>query len=124
VGAAAKTIAERAARNQSTFRDANERIRDMADRVEAEDAAPFICECPRRECTSVTNLRLEEYEMVRERGNRFLVVPGHEITVVDGVEIARVASTHDRFTVMEKVGEAAVVAEQLDTRTAERRSHG
>jgi hypothetical protein len=102
--------------NQSTFRDANERIETAAERADTGGPMPFICECCDRQCTEIALLTLVEYEAVRARSTWFLVVPGHETTVVDGLEIAVVADRHDRFTVMEKVGLVGDVAEVLDPR--------
>lgn len=108
--------AERVAQNQSAFRDANERIEKAADAMLDLRELPLICECPRRECTEIGRLTRKEYERVRSEGTRFWVVPGHELTTVDGVEVARVLERHERFTVLEKVGEAGAAAEALDPR--------
>ena len=112
---------ERVAYNEATFRDANERIEAAADGMVHLDMIPFICECPIVSCTEIVSLTREQYERVRERGNTFLVADGHEVTHVDGVEIARVFEPHDGFTIMAKVGEAGRIAEELNPRsTAER----
>jgi hypothetical protein len=110
--------AQRVAHNQATFRDANERIEQAALDV-AGDAPmiPFICECPRVTCSELARLSLVEYETVRSRGVWFLVVPGHEVCEVDGVEVAQVVRKHERFSMMEKVGEAGEVAEATDPRS-------
>jgi hypothetical protein len=116
----AKTIAERVARNQATFRDANERI---GERVEAlvdvadHEPLPFICECWQRSCTQLARLTLEDYEKVREDGRHFLVVPGHELCEAEGIEVARVVDRRPTFSVMEKVGEAGKLADKFDART-------
>jgi hypothetical protein len=112
---AAETIPERVARNQSTFRDANERIERAAEQVDI-DRVPFICECLQRDCTQLTRLSLEEYEMIRSDGRRFLVAPGHEICEVDGKAVARVIERSPLFSVLEKVDEAGRVARDLDPR--------
>jgi len=109
--------AERVARNQSTFRVANERIERRAEALRDDfDVVPFICECPDRACTSVTRLSLVDYEMVRSRGEWFLVVPDHEVCVVDGVPIAAPVRRYPGFSVMQKIGDARVEAERLDPR--------
>jgi hypothetical protein len=109
--------AERVARNQSAFRGANENMAAAADRLLDEGAmAPFLCECPDRSCTAIARVSLADYERVRLRGDLFLVVPGHEVCVVDGVEVARVAQRHDAYSVMEKIGEAGEVARAEDPR--------
>ena len=112
------TTAERVARNESAFRDANERIEAAADGMTHLDEIPFICECPIQTCTEIVRLTREEYEQVRSEGNWFWVVSGHEIATVDGVEIARVQDRRDGFTIMKKIGEAGAVAQELNPRRA------
>jgi hypothetical protein len=114
----ADRIAERVARNQATFRDANERIHVAAAIVDVEPV-PFICECPRRECTQLTRLTMAEYEEVRSNGRRFFAAPGHEVCEVDGVTIAQLTERRETFSVLEKVGEAGEVALALDPRREE-----
>ena len=117
-------IAERAAKNQSTFRDANERIEQAAERLEDLDPVPFICECPQRDCTELVRLFLADYEAIREHGERFFAAPGHEVCEVDGVEVARLLERRDGFSVMEKVGEAGQVARQQDPRQGDSQADG
>ena len=116
--------AERVARNQSAFREANEQIERTAEAIARDEAGvgptdrfPFICECPSELCTDVVRLSLIDYEVVRSRGAWFLVAPGHETCVVDGQQVAAVARRHETHTTMEKVGHARAVVEQLDPRS-------
>jgi hypothetical protein len=116
--AADLTTAARVARNEDAVRRVNERIIDTANELDANlRLLPFICECPERDCTNVVRLTVEEYEEARSSGRTFLVAPGHEPTVVDGVTVARLVKTLGRFSLMEKIGETGEVAEQLDPRT-------
>lgn len=109
--------AERVALNQSAFREANEKVGDAAERLLEEDAGvPFLCECPERTCMAIVRLSLGEYERVRARGDTFLVAAGHEICVVDAVEVARIEERHDGWTMMAKVDEAGAVARATDPR--------
>jgi hypothetical protein len=109
--------AERVARNESVFRLANESIAATARHLGAElERIPFICECPRPGCTTVVPLSLDEYEHVRAEGAWFLVALGHEVYDVDGVAIARKQEQHATFSLMEKIGTAGVVSEELDPR--------
>jgi hypothetical protein len=80
------------------------------------EQVPFICECPDPRCASVARLSLVDYEMVRSRGDWFFSVPGHEVCMADGEEIAKIVKRYPAFTLMEKVGHAGEVAEQLDPR--------
>jgi hypothetical protein len=99
---------ERAAKNQSLFREVNERIEDLA----ADNGfVRFVCECADTECSEAIAATLEEYEAVRGDPNRFVVLAGHEIPAVEDV----VAMT-ERYVVVSKLGIGAVVAEQADPR--------
>jgi len=116
-GMRVELTAERVARNQATFREANEQIERKAEELQvAVELVPFICECPDPDCTTITRLSLVDYEMVRSRGEWFLVEPGHEVCVVEDVPVAEPAKRYDRFSVMRKIGDAAAVAQRLDPR--------
>jgi hypothetical protein len=108
--------AERVAKNEAAFRDANERIEAAADGMPHVHEIPFICECAAQSCTEIVRMTREEYEQVRSRGTTFWVVPGHEFEEVDGKIVGRVVERRDRLTIMEKVGEAAGLAQELSPR--------
>jgi hypothetical protein len=107
------TMAERVAKNDAAFRQANERIQRAA-RDFGIEHVPFICECADPSCTEVVRLSLDEYERVRADSRLFLNAVGHEASAHG---YARVVSGDDRYVVVEKVGEAGEIAEQLDPRT-------
>jgi hypothetical protein len=111
-----ETTAERVARNESAFRDANERIEKAADGMAHLDEIPMICECPVQTCTQIVRLTRSDYEHVRSDGAWFWVAEGHEVATVEGVEIAKVRERRESFTIMEKIGEAGEVSQQLDPR--------
>jgi hypothetical protein len=111
------TIAERVGRNQSTFRDANERLETAAEAIAVDGPVPFICECARLDCTEVAALTLHEYEVVRGDPTRFWSVPGHETCEVEGVRVAKILELRDRYSVLEKIGHAAEVARERDARS-------
>ncbi len=100
----------RAAKNEAVFRDVNERILDAAERFVAE-GLEALCECANATCTSTLQITMTEYGTVRARGNRFAVIPGHEDPAFE-----RVVEHNERFLVVEKRGEAAEVARDLDPR--------
>ena len=109
-----ETIAGRIAENEHAFREANERIHQASDKIAREvDPLPFICECSIRTCVETTRLSRADYLRVRADDRTFLVVRGHEVTHVEGVEVARVRETSDRFSILEKVGEAGRRSEEL-----------
>jgi hypothetical protein len=107
--------AERLAKNEALYREVNEQIAALN---EAFDAAAgiggeWVCECSNTECTVMVKARFDEYEAVRSNPRRFIVYPGH----VD-LEIEHVTEETERFTIVEKLGEAARVAESTDPRAA------
>jgi hypothetical protein len=99
---------QRAARNQSLFREVNERIEDLASPA---SFAGFVCECMNETCDEQVSLTLEEYEHIRSDSNRFLVLPGHNVS-----EVEEVVETSDRFLVVAKLGAGRPVAEEFDPR--------
>lgn len=101
---------ERIAENDSRFRDANERIYEVATEYAVEIAIPFLCECADPRCMEVVRLEPDEYWRLRTNPRWFLNVSGHES--VEGAA-ARVVSTHDGWVVAEKMGHAGRVAEEL-----------
>lgn len=105
-------IAEKIARNNSTFRDANERIEASAieHRFDRDQPVPFICECSDRRCTEIVSLTLDEYEHVRSNDRWFAHAPGHEESV-DGA-VATV-ERHSCFVMVEKIDHAGDVSERL-----------
>jgi hypothetical protein len=105
--------AEQVARNDAIFRDANERIDEAAREYGRAEEVPFICECADPGCRDLMLLSLREYEEVRAQSTRFVVVPGHE-TSAGGH--ALVLEERPSYHVVEKVGAAADVAEELDPR--------
>ena len=109
------TSAERKARNEGAFREANEKLeRSAKDFFDSGDDSfvPFLCECPRRECTQVVLLTLAEYEQVRAVGVRGLAALGHE-----DLSVERVVEKNERFLMTEKFGEAGEVHADLNPRS-------
>ena len=97
-----------AAKNQSLFREVNERI----DELRPEDTLiPFACECIDKDCTESLPLNHREYEGVRRFATHFMVMPGHELD-----EVERVVEQNERYTIVEKFGAAVPVARKLDPR--------
>jgi hypothetical protein len=101
--------AARAAQNESIFRELN-------DHLEATSAgAPwvergFVCECADMSCTEVIAVPLEEYQAVRSEAERFIVAP--KTAHVDE-KVERVVGRMDGYWVVEKLGVAGDVSEDL-----------
>jgi hypothetical protein len=104
---------ERAARNQSFFREVNEKIESLS-RDSSATFHEFACECADTDCVEKLPLTLEEYEYVRRVPNHFLVKPGHVYRDVE--RVVETDGTGTRFEVVEKLGEAGKVAVVLDPR--------
>jgi hypothetical protein len=102
----------REGRNESLWREVNERVKEIN---EAHDVGlnrtDWVCECPNESCIERVSLTSGEYERVRADSTHFLVAPGH----VDP-EVERILEQHRGFWVVEKVGMAAAVSEELDPR--------
>ena len=107
------TRAERAAKNEALFREVKERVKDVAAAHETEWTA-MLCECSDPVCMEKIDVTLDEYEAVRARGDRFVLRAGHQ-----DPSIERVVDANDRFLVVEKLGEGADVARDLDPRSYE-----
>ena len=108
---------ERLAKNEALVRSVNERVRQIADELRADDlvggaAEEFLCECVQIECAERVRLTRAEYERVRERPVAFVVTPGH---VVPSIE--RIVEESGHYWIIEKVGEAERVARATDPRS-------
>jgi hypothetical protein len=103
----------RAAENQSLYRSTNERLKELNEVFEevASVSSEWICECADTECTLRVSATLDEYEAVRQNSRTFIVHDGHVYP-----EVERVVRINERFTIVEKIGDAGVVAEELDPR--------
>jgi hypothetical protein len=99
---------QRAAKNQSLFREVNERIEDLSENAVF---TTFICECMDGTCDSSVSLTIEEYEHIRSGSNSFVVLRGHQVP-----EVEEVVETTDRFLVVSKLGAGKRIAEGLDPR--------
>jgi hypothetical protein len=104
---------ERIARNDSTFRAANEQIAGFASEQDF-DQAPFICECATESCLVVVDLSLAEYEEARSEPTRFFVAPGHQDSEGD----VTMLDDRGRYVLVEKQGRAGAIATDLDPRSA------
>ena len=99
---------QQAAKNESTFRRANESLAERRTDLGFDDeTTPYLCECEDERCLELVRLNREEYESVRANPKRFVMVPSHQEP--DDVLVRGGA----RFTVIEKTGhEGDLVAEQ------------
>jgi hypothetical protein len=104
---------QRAARNESLFRDVNERLRKLNEAFTTpSERIDLICECADTTCTERVSMAPDEYEAVRADPRRFLVVPGHDV----GGALEVVVERHGGYHVVEKLGASGQTAEQADPR--------
>ena len=69
---------ERKARNQTLFREVNERIAELSAHLDSGVAQGFICECSQTGCTEIVSVPIETYARVRDNPSLFLLVTGHQ----------------------------------------------
>ena len=99
---------QRAARNESLFREVNQNIDQLQEQHGDTTTEPvFVCECANEDCTERLNVDQETYRRVRLEPRRFLVLPGHQ-----DPQLERVIETHPDYLIVEKTGTAGQVAEQ------------
>jgi hypothetical protein len=106
--------AEKIARNNAVFRDANDEIDAAAVDHGLADGrpVPFICECSDVRCTQVILLTLDEYSHVRSNPRWFAHAPGHEESVPG---VVRLVDRNERYLIIEKIGRAGQLAGELAT---------
>jgi hypothetical protein len=105
---------ERTGENEALFREVNERLKER----KRDDSAwvslsEWICECAEETCTERIEMSALEYEQLRSEPTYFAVVPNEGHVSFD---VERIVEKRDRFWVVEKVGEAAEIAEETDPR--------
>ena len=87
-------------------------MKNLAERQGRDDHLfQFLCECSNPSCTELLRMTLDDYEAVRAKGNRFALAAGHE-----DLRIERVVESLPGYEIVEKFGEGADVARQLDPR--------
>ncbi len=100
---------EHEARKEAALREVNEHENE----IDNDLWQMYVCECGDETCDRQVELTPEEYERVREDPTHFVIVPEQEHVASD---VGRVVEKHARFWVVEKLGQAAEVAEDLDPR--------
>src|ERR1700744_4800974 len=98
--------------NESVFRETNEGIERGLWPGEGDQRAPFRCECAQLDCAEAVRVTPVVYGRVRGHPRRVVGAAGHEVP-----EAEFVVEPHLDYLVVEKVGEAASVAEERDPRS-------
>src|SRR5512132_132004 len=115
-----RLMEERIAKNDATFRDANERIAAAAGAYGLDFPVPFICERADPTCSQIVPLELGHYEKIRAVSRHFLNTPGHD-AAAQGAAV--VVAERDGYVIVEKIGHAGDVVEALDERNADEGLH-
>ena len=108
---------ERRAQNEAIFRELNERVKELGERLEPNgmgeppEEVQFLCECGDIECATHVTMTRREYEAVRREPEHFVVLPGH---VDEAIE--HVFEVRPGYVIVEKDGDAAETARELDPR--------
>ena len=86
------------AENQSLFREVNERIAEITQRLTSDEAERLevLCECSRPDCVGRIDVSAEEYDDVRVARDTFIVMEGHHDDAIE--DVVRVT---DRFAVVQ-----------------------
>ena len=100
----------RAAKNEISFREANEKIGEKRTELDVDGPTPFLCECSDPRCTEVIRLTLREYEHARSNATWFVVALGHD---ADGGTPVEESDTH---AIVKKTGIAGLMAVDEDPR--------
>ena len=111
--ARSELTAERVAKNNAIFRNANEGIQTAARRYSIDGGVPFLCECADATCMEILRLELDDYEAIRTTPTHFINAPGHHTADQSWVTVVE---RRNGYEVVEKIGPAAGVAEALDPR--------
>jgi hypothetical protein len=87
---------ERIIENEKLFREVNERVAQIQGNFSGPDPE-WVCECGDETCFEKVVVSIEEYEQVRQRGDLFVIRPGHEKP-----DVERVVHQYDGYVVVEK----------------------
>ncbi len=103
---------ERAARNEALFREVNEHLQRLEERLGPDsEVAEFVCECADEACIEKVTVPVDVYERVRSNPRQFLLCPGHQRP-----ELEELVSASDDYLIVEKRGKAGHIAEKTDPR--------
>ena len=105
---------ERKGANEALFREVNERLMERKkDDPGWSLPSLWVCECAEETCTERIEMSPLQYEELRSEPTHFAVVPDEEHVSPD---VERIVDKRDRYWLVEKIGEAAEIAEETDPR--------
>jgi hypothetical protein len=102
----------RLARNETIFREVNERIEELAQRGGELDTLDILCECGNPDCKEPLRVSVVEYERVRQQPTDFFVAPSHVIPAIE-----KVVDEKQSFDVVRKLSEEGELARKTDPRS-------
>jgi hypothetical protein len=108
--------ARRIGLNEALFRQVNEKIQEVGERLgstEEEPAHELLCECGNSNCTEQVSISPEAYQRIRSDPALFFIVPGHDVPEVE-VVMAEAASYQ---IVRKRPGTPEDIAEATDPRS-------
>ena len=99
---------ERAGQNEALFREVNENIAELEERLPGvNETMPIVCECARPDCAQSIEINVDDYARIRRNPNWFIVALNHEEPSVEHV----VREETPGYLVVEKEGAAAEAAD-------------
>ena len=102
----------RAARNESMFREINERLTRDDPLADLTGSHVIACECADPACVQTLAISVSQYANVRSQPRQFAVLPGHIYS-----DVERVVKEFRTYVVVEKLGQAGEAAEALERQT-------
>ena len=114
------TTRERRAHNEALFRDLNERVKEVDERLDSDGMGTpaadieFLCECGSIDCATRFTMARSDYEAVRQDGSHFVVLPGH---VDEAIE--HVVEVRPGYVIVQKDEEAGEIAREADPRDSD-----
>jgi hypothetical protein len=104
---------QRVAKNETLFREVNERIKVVNEASAPEEPSDYLCECGSQDCTEPVALTRAEYEKLRSEPTHFAVVSGHVV-----LDVEKLVAETDRYATVEKSTPAAArIAIEHDPRS-------
>lgn len=98
---------ERAGRNEALFRELNENIARLEERLPGDsETLSIICECARVDCAEQIEISVDDYASVRRHPDRFIVALDHREPSVE-----HLVEETPGYLVVEKEGVAAASAD-------------
>lgn len=98
----ARDAEPRSGRNQTLFREVNDRIAALSARLLQDEAEPgaveLLCECGDSSCTLTIAMSLADYADVRAGEGRFVLLPGHQ-----DADRERIVADRGGFLVVERL---------------------